>query len=71
MHIFFIHFVGRSGVNLLFIFLKETTGVLKTGEDNDWAPPSSLNVDERAVRKWSWEVGYLSLPEHLPELSAN
>lgn len=46
----------------------ETIGVLKTGEDNAWAPLSSLNVDERAARKWSWEVGYLSLPEHLPEL---
>lgn len=60
-------FCRKKRVNFLFIFIKETTGVLKTGENNDWAPPSSLNRDERAVRKWSWEVGYLSLPEHLPE----
>ena len=66
MHRFYLHFVGRSRVNFLFIFIKETTGVLKTAENNDWAPLSSLNTDERAARKWSWEVCYLSLLEHLP-----
>ena len=53
MHRFYLHFVGRSRVNFLFIFIKETTGVLKTAENNDWAP-------------LSWEVCYLSLLEHLP-----
>ena len=47
--------------------MKETTEVLR-GENSYWAPPGSLNMDDRVERKWILEVRYLSLLEYLPEM---
>lgn len=55
-------------MNFSFIFIKETTEVLKRGENSYWAPPGSLNTDDRVERKRSLEGRCLSLLEYLPEI---